>query len=118
MIDYREVIRLKSSGYSNSSIASGVGCSRNTVADIWKRVQERQLVWPIPSTLTNEDLKKILYPEEHTGGLRMLPDYEYVFNELAKPGVNLTLLWSEYCIQCEEAGMIPYQHSDLCQKHS
>ena len=48
MIDYREIIRLKSADYSNTSVASSTGSSRNKVADIWKKVQEKQLQWPIP----------------------------------------------------------------------
>ena len=60
MIDYREIIRLKSADYSNTSVASSTGSSRNKVADIWKKVQEKQLQWPIPESLSNEDLKTIL----------------------------------------------------------
>lgn len=110
MIDYREVIRLKTASHSNTSAASSVGSSRNTVADIWKRAEDRQLVWPIPSTLTNEDLKKILYPETQNENIRLMPDYEYIHDELANPGVTLSLLWAEYCLQCESAGKIPYLH--------
>ncbi len=33
-------------------------------------------------------------------GKRKEPDYVYTHNELAKSGVNLSLLWSEYCDQC------------------
>ncbi|MEG0566718.1 MAG: IS21 family transposase, partial [Hungatella sp.] len=86
MIDYREIIRLKSAEYSNTSVASSTGSSRNKVADIWDKTQEKQLQWPIPDELTNEDLKAILYPQEAAEQSRFLPDYEYVYNELAKPG--------------------------------
>ena len=45
MVDYREFIRLKSTKpeMSNTMIASNVGSSRNTVAEVWKRVQEKEL---------------------------------------------------------------------------
>lgn len=59
MIDYREIIRLKSAEYCNTSVAFSAGSSRNKVADIWKKAQEKQLQWPIPDALTNEDLKAI-----------------------------------------------------------
>ena len=95
MVDYREIIRLKStkSEMSNTMIASSVGSSRNTAAEVWKRVQEKGLSWPIPDTFTNRDLEQILYPERTRGEERLMPDYEYVYNELAKPNVTLTLLW-------------------------
>lgn len=117
MIDYREIIRLKSADYSNISVASSTGNSRNKVADIWKKAQEKQLSWPIPDTLTNEDLKGILFPQEATEQSRLLPDYEYVYNELAKPGVTLSLLWAEYCIKCQNAGKSAYQHTQFNEKY-
>lgn len=46
-----------------------------------------------------------------------LPDYEYVYNELAKPGVTLSLLWAEYCAKCEAEHTIPYQHSQFNEKY-
>ncbi|HBT85758.1 MAG TPA: IS21 family transposase, partial [Porphyromonadaceae bacterium] len=109
MIDYREIIRLKSADYSNTSVASSTGSSRNKVADIWKKAQEKQIEWPIPNDFTNKDLKAILYPQETVEQTRLLPDYEYVYNELARPGVTLSLLWAEYCIKCQYAGKIAYQ---------
>ncbi|HBI72284.1 MAG TPA: hypothetical protein DDY59_03750 [Lachnospiraceae bacterium] len=64
MIDYQEIIRLKSADYCNTSVASNTGSSRNKVADIWNRAQDKQIEWSIPDTLSNGDLKTILYPAE------------------------------------------------------
>ena len=119
MVDYREIIQLKSTKpeMSNTMIASSVGSSRNTVAEVWKRVQEKELSWPIPATLTNRDLEQILYPERTRREGRLMTDYEYVYNELAKPNVTLTLLWAEYCAKCKAAGVIPYQHTQFNEKY-
>ncbi len=113
MIDYREIIRLKSADYSNTSVASSTGNCRSKVSEVWNRAKEHNLSWPLPNTLTNEVLKQILYPESQNGSRRMLPDFERVHTELAKLGVTLTLLWSEYCSACEQAGQIPYQHTQF-----
>ena len=45
MVDYREIIRLKSAKpeMSNTMIACSIGSSRNTVAEVWKLVQEKGL---------------------------------------------------------------------------
>ena len=119
MVDYREIIQLKSTKpeMSNTMIASSVGSSRNIVAEVWKRVQEKELSCPIPATLTNRDLEQILYPERTRREGRLMPDYEYVYNELAKPNVTLTLLWAEYCAKCKAAGVIPYQHTQFNEKY-
>lgn len=61
MVDYREIIRLKSTKpeMSNTMIASSVGSSRNTVSEVWKLVQEKGLSWPVPAALTNRDLGSV-----------------------------------------------------------
>ena len=117
MVNYREIIRLKNLNHTNSSVAASVGSSRNTVAEIWRLAEEHTLGWPIPDTLTNKDLEAILYPERAQKGNRQLPDFEYIYRELAKPGVTLTLLWAEYCTQCESMHTIPYQHTQFNEKY-
>lgn len=117
MVNYREIIRLKCQEYSNSSVASSCGSSRNTVAEVWQLASEKELTWPIPETLTNKDLQQILYPGRQNIESRKMPDYEYVHKELAKPGVTLSLLWAEYCAQCAAEQTIPYQHSQFNEKY-
>ena len=41
-VDYREIIRLKSAGYSNSSAASSTGSGWNKVAEVWMRAGEKK----------------------------------------------------------------------------
>lgn len=117
MVNYREIIRLKSLEYSNARVASSCGSSRNTVAEVWQLAERKELIWPIPDTLTNMDLQQILYPERSVGLGRKTPDYEYIFKELAKPGVTLSLLWAEYCAECADEKTIPYQHSQFNEKY-
>jgi hypothetical protein len=50
-----------------------------------------------------------MYPSESGKPAYKLPDYEYVHREMAKSGMNLQLLWFEYCDMCSENGDIPYQ---------
>lgn len=117
MMNYREIIRLKSLDYSNTSVGASTGSSRNKVAEIWKLAQEHNLGWPIPDALTNKDLESILYPNRAQKDGRQLPDFEYIYNELAKPNVTLTLLWAEYCAKCEAVHVIPYQHTQFNEKY-
>ena len=109
MTDYREIIRLHSLKFSNVAIANSLCCSRNTVSEVLKLAETYSLEWPIPETLTNRDIEHLFYPGRGNNEGRRLPDYEYVYNELAKPGVTLSLLWAEYCAKCEAEHTIPYQ---------
>ena len=76
MVDFREIIRLKSTKpeMSNTMVASSVGSSRNTVSEVWKLVQEMGLAWPIPAALSNRDLEQLPYPERTRREGRLMPD--------------------------------------------
>lgn len=117
MTDYREIIRLHSLKFSNVAIANSLCCSRNTVSEVLKLAETHSLEWPIPETLANRDIGHLFYPGRGNNEGRRLPDYEYVYNELAKPGVTLSLLWAEYCAKCEAEHTIPYQHSQFNDKY-
>ena len=117
MVNYREIIRLKSQDYSTTSVATSTGSSRNTVTEVWQLAQDKDIKWPIPDELTNPDMQTILYPDRACINGRKLTDFEYVHNELAKPGVTLSLLWAEYCEQCRNGQVIPYQHSQFNDKY-
>ena len=100
-----------------NTIANSLCCSRNTVSEVLKLAETHSLEWPIPETLTNRDIGHLFYPGRGNNEGRRLPDYEYVYNELAKPGVTLSLLWAEYCAKCEAGHTIPYQHSQFNDKY-
>lgn len=85
MTDYREIIRLHSLKFSNVAIANSLCCSRNTVSEVLKLAETHSLEWPIPETLANRDIGHLFYPGRGNNEGRRLPDYEYVYNELAKP---------------------------------
>lgn len=83
MVDYREIIRLKSTKPEKSStmIASSIGSSRNTVAEVWKLLREKWLFWPLPAALTNRHLEQILYPKPTHRERRLMADCGYVYKE-------------------------------------
>ncbi len=73
--------------------------------------------WPLPDTVTNDILMELLFPEEYQkNALYILPDYSYIHAELAKKGINLTILWEEYRAKCNAAGTVPYMYTQYCEK--
>lgn len=117
MVDYREIIRLNSLKFSNVGIAGSIRCSRNTVSEVLELAEIHELDWPIPVALANRDIELLFYPERATNEGRKLPDFEYIYKELARPGVTLSLLWAEYCTKCEQENTIPYQHTQFYEKY-
>ncbi|ODA41191.1 transposase [Desulfosporosinus sp. BG] len=115
MVNYREIIRLKCLNHSKSQIATSLHCSRNTVTEVCDLAEQKGLlVWPLSDELTDTDIRKLLYPGRVAESGRKMLDYAYMHKELAKPGVTLTLLWSEYCERCEAEKAIPYQYTQFC----
>ena len=118
MVNYREILRLNSLKHSQYQIAASIHSSRNTIRDVLRRAESIGIKWPLDDSVTNEELLSLLYPEKATSmGKRKEPDYVYIHSELAKSGVNLSLLWSEYCDQCYAEGAIPYMYSQFCDKY-
>ena len=61
MINYREILRLDSLGYSQRSIASGAQASRNTVSEVLKKAEQLNISWPLDDDATNEMLDELFY---------------------------------------------------------
>lgn len=62
MVDYREILRLESSGYSQRQIAACVHSSRGTIREVLSLCKELSLEWPLTSDMSNDELRKFLYP--------------------------------------------------------
>ena len=115
MTNYREILRLNSRGISQRSIAQSCQCSRNTIAKVLRRVKEVNLKWPLPPDMSNPDLENLLFPKSTAVlSTRQMPDVDYIHKELLKEGVNLRLLWSEYCTACRLAHEQPLMYSQFC----
>lgn len=102
MTDYKEILRLNSLEINNSQIASSLGCSRTTVITVLRRANECGITQLLAVEMSNKELAKTMFPSETGNHGYKLPDYEYVHREMAKSGVNLQLLWFEYCDKCNE----------------
>ena len=115
MVDYREILRLSSLNYTQTEIALSLRCSRNTIRDVVKTASNKGISWPLDEELNNQRLQEMLYPERlEKAQVYMEPDCSYIHSELAKKGVNLSLLHSEYVANCNATGKVPYQYTQFC----
>ena len=114
MVDYREILRLKSLDYNQTDIAASVHSSRNTIQEVLSIASALQIQWPLDDDVTNRVLESILYPDRHKKDEeRLIPDYPRIHRELAKKGVTLSLLWTEYCMEARNAGKTPYMNTQF-----
>jgi len=118
MVNYREILRLNSMGYSQRQIASSTRSSHHTVKTVLELASVQDISWPLDEAGSNNDLEKLFFPERrHTSKDRVEPDFAYIHKELARSGVTLTLLWSEYCEKCYASGQTPYMSTQFCDKY-
>ena len=118
MVNYREILRLDSLNYTQRQIAASVHSSRNTISEVLHLADAKGLHWSLDDTVTNQEIMSLLYPQRKDAvNPRKEPDYSYIHKELAKSGVNLSLLWTEYCSKCDSEGCTPYMYSQFCDKY-
>lgn len=115
MTDYREILRLKSLGFSERNIALNCSCSRNTVSSALKRARELGIAWPLGPEATNFVLQEKFYPKVNENlSDRQMPDFAHIRKELLKNGVNKKLLWTEYLEDCRLNNTEPLMYSQFC----
>lgn len=118
MVNYREILRLASLNHSQHAITASLHSSRNTIREVLSRAESSGLNWLLDDSVTNQEIYRMLYPERLDAiKLRKEPDYKYIHAELAKPGVNLTLLWTEYCSSCQSEEKLAYMYTQFCDKY-
>lgn len=120
MVNYREILRLHSLNYSQRAIASSVHSSRDKVGEVIALADALKIEWPLGIDVTNLDLELLFYPSRARKDANRMPiDFAKIHKELAKKGVTMSLLWTEYCAEAYAAGKVPYmstQFGDLYRK--
>ena len=113
MVNYREILRLRSLSYGQRQVAASTKCSRDTVSTVYKLFDKHGLQWPLPDDLSNANIRDLFYPGR-AESKRRIPDCEAIFHEMAKPGVTLTLMWAEHSKQCHAEQVIPLKYTQFC----
>jgi len=97
----KEILRLKYElGKSQREIKSICRAGKTTVQECLRRAKTAGIGWILASGMTEEELEKRLFPEkaEKPGNkaIRAPIPFQYIFEELRRPNVTLSLLWEEY----------------------
>jgi transposase len=94
----KEVLRLNYDAHlSSRKIAKSCNISPATVQKILKAAEAAGISWPLPEGLDDTALENRLYIKPNICNInRPAPDPEYIYRELKKKHVTLTLLWDEY----------------------
>lgn len=98
MSKIREMLRLKyMDSLTVNAIASSVGCSHNTVKSLLAKAGTYGLTYEVAKGMDDNQINTLIYPSKYsTEPVRPEPNLEYIYSELKRHGVNLSLLWHEY----------------------
>ena len=114
MVKIREILRLKSLGIGIRATAQSCNCSRNTVREILRTAELKDISWPFPEDMDDTALTEIIYPTASKPASRKPePDYQYIHEELKRPHVNLRLLWTEFKVQQPDG----LEYSQFCNRY-
>lgn len=113
----REILRLHFEHHlGQHAIAASVRASQSTVSDYLSRFHTSELGWPLPETITDEQLEQRLFPPAAPNTkpvARPLPDFAHIETELRHhKHVTLQLLWEEY----RAAHPDGYSYSRFCRR--
>lgn len=117
MVKYREALRLHAMGVSIRNIAFSCRCSTATVRAVAGRAKAAGIEWPLPEEMGDHAIREVIYPPKSKADPDKAPiDHDHVDAEMSRPGVTMTLLWSEYCESAVSQGRSPYMYSALCER--
>jgi transposase len=101
--------------YSHRDIARSLNLGKTTVTRYLALADAASISWPLPEGLTEEALYQHLFlPVESPSKQRVLPDWEWVCQELRKKGMTRQLLWREY----RDTHPDGYGYSQFCSRYS
>lgn len=94
----REIMRLHyESSLSNQQIADALRISKTSVFNTLERFRASGMIWPIPEDLADMELEARIYKKDPARKKAdILPDFEYIEDEVSRPHMTLELLWNEY----------------------
>jgi len=109
----KDVIRLLGQGLSQNEVCSALRCSKRDVSAMARFLKETSLQDEALADLSEADLRQLATNAEERESDYMQPDWDYLAQELTRPGMTRKLLWYEYGNTTVPEGKQLYQYSQF-----
>jgi transposase len=119
----KDALRLKfERGQSHQKVATALGISKGVVTKYVGLAVAAALDWQAIAAMDEATLERRLLASPRPSDTYAQPDFGRIHQELARKGVNLTLLCEKYCAQvgCEHSvdnPVKPWRYSQFCQSY-
>lgn len=112
------VLQLRAEGLSARAIASSQSMSRKSVSAVLDAAEKAGIGWGDIKDLPDDEVYRLVFPGrgEHQSVFAQ-PDWELVHKELARVGVTLKLLHSEYTDDCVTTGAPAMGYDRFCRTY-
>ena len=111
----KDVLRLKfDAGLSNRDIGNCLNIGPATVSEVLTRFKTSDLCWPLPESLSDQQLEGKLYVMAPAKRKKRLPDFITIQTELKRRFATKLVLWQEYC---EEDSANAYGYTQFCEHY-
>lgn len=101
-------------GLSIRQISDLLGNSRNTIRKVIQQAGDLGITKELLKTEGGSKIDALFAQAGRADSDYEPLDYGYLSKELDSSGVNLKLLWTEYCQECASRKATPYQYSRFC----
>lgn len=117
-IDVRSILKKHQLGLSENKIAKACHVSKHSIKSVLDRCSDLEFDLEKTDEYSDDDLYRMFFPDKYESeNFYSKPNYEYVHNELKKPGVTLHLIWEEYKLSVP-SGMYAYGYTTFCRGYA
>lgn len=120
MAKEKEILRLRSLCMSQKATMAAVHCASRKVKQVYDKADELAITYESIKDKSEIEVEEMFGNKKEVNYYYERPNYEYIHNELLKPGVTVMLLWEEYVEKCklENKPYLKYtQFSKLYKQH-
>ena len=112
------VLKLRAAGHSRSAIARMQGMSKRSVVDAFDAADELGIDYDDVADSSDEEVYAPLSPDGNVrDDVYVGPYWERVRKELARTGVTLKLLRTEYVDSCAAEGSVAMGYDRFCKRY-
>ena len=113
------VLQLREAGISANAIAKTHRISKKSQKEVMGAAAALGIAYVDVIDMTDDEVYALLFPDRNNHeSIFEEPDWDYVLKELARVGVTLRLLHSEYKDKCRDNDSVAMGYTRFCKQYS
>ena len=111
-------LQLREAGVSANKIYEAHRISKKSQREVLEAAASLKITYADVAEMPDDEVYRLLFPDRNNhASVFEEPDWDYVHKEMAKVGVTLQLLHSEYRDVCTESGKVAMGYDRFCKRY-